>query len=61
MKVGKQGKTFIIETSGNSPENVYIQSIELNGKTYPHTYINYQDMAKGGTLKIQMGKSFKTL
>ncbi|MDR2847497.1 MAG: GH92 family glycosyl hydrolase, partial [Bacteroidales bacterium] len=45
MKVGKKGKTFIIETSGNSPENVYIQSIELNGKKYPHTYINYQDMA----------------
>ncbi|GHT45726.1 hypothetical protein AGMMS49965_22870 [Bacteroidia bacterium] len=57
MKVGKQEKTFIIETVDNSPENVYIQSVELNGKPYPHTGINYQDMAKGGTLKIRLGKN----
>ncbi|MDR3094042.1 MAG: GH92 family glycosyl hydrolase [Bacteroidales bacterium] len=57
MKVGQKGKIFIIETVDNSAENIYIQSLELNGKPYPHTFINYQDMAKGGTLKIWLGKS----
>jgi putative alpha-1,2-mannosidase len=50
------GKLFTVETIGNSPENKYIQSIELNGKAYPFTYITHQDIVNGGLMKITMGK-----
>lgn len=50
-----KGRTFTIEAVGNSPENVYIQSAELNGKPYNKTYITHDDIMKGGTLVLHMG------
>jgi predicted alpha-1,2-mannosidase len=50
------GKKFTVEAVNNSAENVYIQSVELNGKPYPFTYITHNDIVNGGTLKIVMGK-----
>jgi predicted alpha-1,2-mannosidase len=52
----ENGKRFTVEAIDNSPENIYIQSIVLNGKDYPYTYITHQDIVNGGTMKIQMGK-----
>ena len=49
------GKKFTIEAVNNSPENIYIQSVELNGKIYPHTYITHPDIVNGGSMKIVMG------
>jgi putative alpha-1,2-mannosidase len=49
------GKNFSIICKNNSPENIYVQSAKLNGKTYTKSYIMYQDMMKGGTLELQMG------
>ena len=40
---------------GVGPENKYIQSMELNGKPYPGSYILHSDILRGGTLKITMG------
>jgi predicted alpha-1,2-mannosidase len=54
MTVGEEGKTFTIIAHNNSPENVYIHSIILNGKNYPHTYINHEDIVSGGTMEIEM-------
>lgn len=51
-----EGKTFAIEAINNSKENIYIQSVELNGQKYDKGYILHQDIAKGGTLKYYMGK-----
>jgi predicted alpha-1,2-mannosidase len=51
----ENGKPFIIEAVNNSPENIYVQSVELNGKDYPYTYIVHQDILNGGILKIRMG------
>lgn len=48
-------KNFTIETIHNSDENIYIQSVELNGKTYSKSYIQYEDIMKGGTLRFYMG------
>lgn len=50
------GKTFTIEAENNSKENIYIQKVYLNGKSYPKTYITYKDIINGGTLKFVMGK-----
>lgn len=49
------GKNFSIICKDNSPENIYVQSAKLNGKTYTKSYIMYQDMMKGGILELQMG------
>lgn len=53
----QDGKSFTIETINNSPENMYIQAVELNGKEYNYPTINHQDIMNGGTLKITMGKN----
>ncbi|GAB6010679.1 GH92 family glycosyl hydrolase [Viscerimonas tarda] len=49
------GKKFTVEAVNNSAENIYIQSVELNGKACPNTYISHTDIMNGGLLKIKMG------
>ncbi len=52
-----EGKSFSIETINNSPENIYIQRVELNGQKYNKSTINHQDIMNGGLLKFEMGNS----
>ncbi|MDR2763802.1 MAG: GH92 family glycosyl hydrolase [Tannerella sp.] len=54
------GKTFTVNASNNSPENVYIQSAKLNGKSYDRCYIDYADIMNGGTLDFVMGRNPNT-
>ncbi|MDR1593184.1 MAG: GH92 family glycosyl hydrolase [Prevotellaceae bacterium] len=54
------GKTFTVNVSNNSTENVYIQSATLNGKTYNRCYIDHSDIVNGGTLELVMGNSPNT-
>jgi predicted alpha-1,2-mannosidase len=49
------GKKFSVEATNNSPENIYIQQVELNGKPYTKGSINHKDIVNGGLLKIVMG------
>jgi predicted alpha-1,2-mannosidase len=49
------GKSFTIVTQNNSPENLYIQSVELNGKPYSKSYITHPDIIAGGELTFVMG------
>ncbi len=46
---------FTIIAHNNSKENKYIQSITLNGQPYTQAWIDFEDIAKGGTLEITMG------
>lgn len=48
------GRTFTIEASGNSPENIFVRSAELNGQKYTRGYIMYDDINRGGHLKLTM-------
>ena len=50
----ESGKKFVIEADGNSKQNVYISSAELNGKPYQHNWISYQDIINGGVFHLQM-------
>lgn len=52
-----EGRSFTVETVNNSPENIYIQKVELNGQEYNRPTINHQDIMNGGILRIQMGDS----
>lgn len=51
----EDGKKFVIEANNNSKENVYIQSASLNGNPLNKNYIKYGDIAKGGTMRFEMG------
>jgi predicted alpha-1,2-mannosidase len=51
----KDGKTFTITATNNSTENKYIQSVMLNGQPYDKYYIDFKDIAAGGTLEFVMG------
>lgn len=55
MKV-RGGKTFTVEAPNNSKENIYIQKVYLNDKPYNKSYITYDDIINGSTLKFVMGK-----
>jgi predicted alpha-1,2-mannosidase len=54
IQVGS-GKTFKITAKNNSKENIYIRSIRLNGQPYKEYYIDFQTIAKGGSLEFEMG------
>ena len=51
------GKEFTIRAIDNSPENIYIQSVTLNGQPYDKSYIDYKDIVKGGELEFTMGST----
>lgn len=54
LKVGKD-KIFTIVANNNSPKNIYIQSVKLNGKDYTKSYITHTDISNGGELIFEMG------
>ena len=49
------GKKFVIEALHNSKDNVYIQSITLNGKPLGRYYLYHDEIIKGGHLILKMG------
>jgi predicted alpha-1,2-mannosidase len=51
-----QGKSFVIKTMNNLPENNYIQGAELNGQNWTKFCFPHEIFAKGGTLKLALGK-----
>ncbi len=48
-------KEFRIRVVDNSKRNIFIQRMELNGKSFNQAYINHRDIAKGGEIVIYMG------
>lgn len=55
IRTGKN--KFIIKAIDNSPENIYISSVILNGKPYKKAYIDYNDIKKGGKLVFTMSNT----
>jgi len=49
------GNIFVIRAVGNSPENIYIQSAELNGKPLNCLQLEHADIIRGGKLVLRMG------
>ena len=50
----ENGKTFEIEAKNQSDKNVYIEKIELNGKTIKDFSIKHKDIMNGGKLIFLM-------
>lgn len=55
MKVGDE-KYFIVLAHGVSKENIYIQSVKLNGQPYDKSYITHEQIMSGATLEFEMGR-----
>ncbi|GAA4339338.1 GH92 family glycosyl hydrolase [Flaviaesturariibacter amylovorans] len=49
------GKTLRIEAAHQSAQNVYVQSVTLNGKRLTRPFIRHADLVQGGTLRFVMG------
>jgi predicted alpha-1,2-mannosidase len=54
----KDGKTFTVIATNNSDKNKYIRRVLLNGAPYDKYYIDFKDIAQGGTLEMVMGESY---
>ena len=50
-----KGREFVIETKGNSKNNVYIQSATLDGKTLDRPWFYHRELVDGGKLVLEMG------
>jgi len=50
-----EGKQFVIRTINNSKENVYIQSLKLNGVVLNRYYLHHSEIIAGGELELVMG------
>jgi len=49
------GRQLLIEAHGNNSRNVYVQSVRLNGRVYPHNWISHATLVQGGHLEFEMG------
>lgn len=49
------GKILTIEAQDNTPENVYIQSVSLNGRPHDKAWFSREQLQQGGTLRFVMG------
>jgi putative alpha-1,2-mannosidase len=49
------GKVFTVQAENWGPKNIYIQRATLNGAPYRKSYIGFQDIKEGATLKLYMG------
>lgn len=49
-------KTFRIKVNNQSPENIYVKSVSLNGIPLNDFYINHQQIMQGGELVFEMTK-----
>jgi predicted alpha-1,2-mannosidase len=50
----ENGKRFTIIAHNNSPENIYINNLKLNGSNYTKCFITHADIIKGGVLEFFM-------
>jgi predicted alpha-1,2-mannosidase len=50
----QNGNSFKIEARNNNDENYYIESVKLNETNYNNTWIDYNDIQKGGKLIFKM-------
>ncbi len=48
------GKEFVIQADNVSPDNKYIQSATLNGAEFERTWLDYEEISRGGTIRYEM-------
>ena len=51
------GKTFTVLAPNVSKENIYVQSVKVNGKPYGETFLTHEQIMGGSTVEFEMGNS----
>lgn len=51
----ENGNSLVIDAANNNSENMYIESLRLDGNVYTKNYLKHGDLLKGGVLKFDMG------
>jgi predicted alpha-1,2-mannosidase len=51
----QNGHDLVISAPNNSPDNVYVQGVRLDGRPYERSYLSHDDIARGGTIRFDMG------
>jgi len=51
----EDGKTFEVTAPKTSKENIYVQSVKLNGKPLNRCWLKHDEIVKGGKLEFVMG------
>ena len=51
------GRTLTVIARGNSPDNIYVQSLKVNGKPWTKPWIRHADIAAGATMEFVMGSA----
>ena len=51
------GKTFTVLAPKVSKENIYIQSIKVDGQPYDKTYLTHEQIMNGATVEFEMSKT----
>ena len=49
------GKDFTMTAENLSDENIYVQSVQLNGKDWDSPFLSYKELKNGGKLAFKMG------
>jgi putative alpha-1,2-mannosidase len=49
------GKKFTSTAENLSAENIYVQSVRLNGKEWNTPFLPYRELKNGGTIAFTMG------
>lgn len=55
MKVGLENKSLNITARGLSKDNMYVQSLKVNGKQWTKSWLSHSDIADGGELEFILG------
>lgn len=55
MKVGLNNDILKVTAEGLSEENIYVQSLKVNGKQWNQSWLSHDDIADGGTLEFVLG------
>ncbi len=50
----ENGKELVIKAYNNSPDNVYVNSINFNGEVIDRNYYTHKELQNGGTIEIKM-------
>lgn len=53
----KNGKKLVIKANNNSKENVYVDSMYVNGEEYNESFIKYDVLESGGTIEFNMSST----
>ena len=51
----ENGNNLVIDAQNNSKENLYIESLRVNGQESTRNYLKHADLLQGGTIEFKMG------